>query len=114
MSTVSFTLTMTGKDPVTGVDNSPTFPAGTECSGVKCTLEGVNSIAPVTLAVGVLSGVFVDVPNGSYTFSAVALDAAGNPLGTPISGPVAVEAAPAPTPEPVTIAVPSGFSYTVA
>lgn len=112
MSTVSFTLTMTGKDPVTGVDNSPTFPAGTECLGVKCTLEGVNSIAPVSLAVGVLNGVFVDVPNGDYTFTAVALDAVGNPLGTPITGPVKVDEQPAA--QTVTISVPAGFSYTVA
>lgn len=112
MSTVAFTLLMTGDE---GQPASPSFPAGTVCAGIRCTLTGAASMAPVVLSVGEKAGSFVDVPLGDYTFTAVAVDASGNALGASFSGPVVVaEPVPAPAPAEVTIAVPVGFSYTVS
>ncbi len=73
MSTVVATITSV---------TSQNFPAGTKPAGISI---GITGIAPQLIAAAPYSATFTNVPDGSYTATAQAVDASGNPLGAPFT-----------------------------
>ena len=65
---------------VTLETQSQNFPAGTVAAGIVVSIVGA-SVAPVHLTAAPYSATFADVPAGSYSANAQAVDANGNPLG---------------------------------
>ena len=94
------------------VATAPTpFPAGTAPAGIAIALLGVSPTPDVTptqmITAAPYEATFANVPPGTYTASAAALDASGNPLGAPaVSAQFTVEA-------PVSVDVPQTVTVTV-
>lgn len=59
---------------------STPFPAGTVAAGVSISLSG-GAVPAQTVTAAPYSATFADVAPGTYTASAQAVDASGNPLG---------------------------------
>lgn len=65
---------------VTVATQQQAFPAGTAAAGLVITLAGA-SVAPQHVTAAPYTASFADVAPGTYTASAQAVDANGNPLG---------------------------------
>ena len=86
--------------------SAPTFAPGTVVDHVVCTITGAvtpavsQSVAPLTASV-----VFSNVPADTYTLSVQAVDAAGNLLGTAVTGTFVITA-----PANISLNLPSAVS----
>jgi hypothetical protein len=112
-------------------DSAATFPVGTTSTIQVAILNADGTLvgAPIAAVAGdpadtayPLVAVFSAVNDGSYTLTAIAVDAAGNHLGNAHSEPLIVAEpapvpaptpAPAPAPAPISVKVPSAFAVTV-
>ncbi|MBN3757248.1 hypothetical protein G3N95_30200 [Paraburkholderia sp. Tr-20389] len=91
---------------VTVATQQQAFPAGTAAAGIVITLVGA-SVAPQHISAAPYSASFSDVAPGTYTASAQAVDANGNPLGAAaVSAEFTIAA-------PVMVDVPQTVSVTV-
>jgi hypothetical protein len=91
---------------VTIAHGTQEFPAGTLSGGINVTLNNVVNNIPSTPYVTT----FTDVPAGTYTVTAQAVDPGGNPLGTAQTATVTI---PADAPATVMIDVPGSVSVVV-
>ncbi len=94
---------------VSVVTTTQDFPAGTVPAGITLTVSNADStqpaIPPVTLAAAPYTHDFGVQPPGNYTCIAQAIDAAGSPLGSPMTGSGTIL-------PPVSIDVPSTVTIT--
>ena len=87
------------------------FPAGTVAAGIRVSLEAAGvTIAPAVVSSAPYNATFADVAPGDYTVTAQAIDAAGNPLGAPVTGSVSIPADAA----PAVIDIPASLSIQVS
>ena len=94
---------------VVAVETTSTpFPAGTVPAGIVISLSG-GAVAPQTVTAAPYSASFSDVPPGTYTASAQAVDASGNALGAAAVSAEFTIAAP-----DVNVDVPSTVTVTVS
>ena len=68
------------------------------------------TIAPAVVSSAPYNATFADVAPGDYTVTAQAIDAAGNPLGAPVTGSVSIPADAA----PAVIDIPASLSIQVS
>jgi hypothetical protein len=85
--------------------NKQYFPAGTTPAGISISITG---IAPQVIAAAPYTATFTNVPDGTYTAVAQAVDASGNPLGAALTS----ASFTVPT-NGVAVDIPGGFSISV-